>query len=346
MKYGTFILLVLTLLSTCGPAEDDAGPEPSETFDRQAMLASWANDVIEPAFAELARSSSALDQQAVAFAEEATAEKLTSLREAYLATYSSWQRAAPFTVGIASELRLTEQINIYPTDTQRLATGEVYDYALPSNIDVQGLPALDYLLYGVDTPSEYRRTIVALTSRLEELTTAVADHWADADTRQTYLENSGNSATASVDRTVNDYIFWYEKHLRAGKVGIPAGVFSSAPNADLVEVPYGGGNREMLLEGIDVARAFFVHEPGLKSYLDALDVRREGELLSNRIVANFDRARVQAEQLNASLGEQVTEDNRAMLQTYDALQANVILLKVDMLQALGINVDYVDADGD
>jgi hypothetical protein len=35
-----------------------------------------------------------------------------------------------------------------------------------------------------------------------------------------------------------------------------------------------------------------------------------------------------------------------MLQTYDELQKNVILLKVDMLQALNINVDYVDADGD
>lgn len=35
-----------------------------------------------------------------------------------------------------------------------------------------------------------------------------------------------------------------------------------------------------------------------------------------------------------------------MLQTYDELQKNVILMKVDMLQALNINVDYVDADGD
>jgi len=35
-----------------------------------------------------------------------------------------------------------------------------------------------------------------------------------------------------------------------------------------------------------------------------------------------------------------------MLSTYDGLQKNVVLLKVDMLQALNINVDFVDADGD
>ena len=35
-----------------------------------------------------------------------------------------------------------------------------------------------------------------------------------------------------------------------------------------------------------------------------------------------------------------------MLITYDVIQVAVVLLKVDMLQALNINVDYIDADGD
>jgi hypothetical protein len=35
-----------------------------------------------------------------------------------------------------------------------------------------------------------------------------------------------------------------------------------------------------------------------------------------------------------------------MLETYNELQRNVVFIKVDMLQALSIDVDYVDADGD
>ena len=35
-----------------------------------------------------------------------------------------------------------------------------------------------------------------------------------------------------------------------------------------------------------------------------------------------------------------------MTETFDALQMAVVLLKVDMLQAINISVDYVDADGD
>ena len=35
-----------------------------------------------------------------------------------------------------------------------------------------------------------------------------------------------------------------------------------------------------------------------------------------------------------------------MTEAYDALQLVVVALKVDMLQAFNVSVDYVDADGD
>ena len=43
---------------------------------------------------------------------------------------------------------------------------------------------------------------------------------------------------------------------------------------------------------------------------------------------------------------QINNDNTKFLQVFDAVQEVVVLLKVDMLQLLNINVDYVDADGD
>jgi hypothetical protein len=47
------------------------------------------------------------------------------------------------------------------------------------------------------------------------------------------------------------------------------------------------------------------------------------------------------------LRESIIEtDNTAMTMSYDELQKAVVLLKVDMLQALNVSVDYIDADGD
>ena len=43
---------------------------------------------------------------------------------------------------------------------------------------------------------------------------------------------------------------------------------------------------------------------------------------------------------------QIEFNNTDMLLTKDAIQLLVVYFKVDMLQALGVSVDYVDADGD
>ena len=52
------------------------------------------------------------------------------------------------------------------------------------------------------------------------------------------------------------------------------------------------------------------------------------------------------ESLDDNFALQLEQDYVKVLGTYDAIQLGVVLLKVDMLQALSINVDYVDADGD
>ena len=80
--------------------------------------------------------------------------------------------------------------------------------------------------------------------------------------------------------------------------------------------------------------------------MDFLNSIKNGTDLTQLINQQFELSRNKAENLNSSFADQVEIDNSLMLQTYDELQKNVILLKVDMLQALNINVDYVDADGD
>ena len=154
---------------------------------------------------------------------------------------------------------------------------------------------------------------------------------------------------------VNDYIFYYEKALRAGKVGIPAGVFSGTPLATHVEAYYSDGfSKELLMEALNAAQNFFNGKhfgsqqtgESLASYLDYLNTMKGGADLTQLINNQFESARDQAENLNSNFVVQIETENSEMLATYDELQKNVVYLKVDMLQALNINVDYVDADGD
>ena len=52
--------------------------------------------------------------------------------------------------------------------------------------------------------------------------------------RDEFVNKDGSTATSSVNKLVNDYLFYYEKFLRAGKIGMPAGVFSGDPLSDRV----------------------------------------------------------------------------------------------------------------
>ena len=60
----------------------------------------------------------------------------------------------------------------------------------------------------------------------------------------------------------------------------------------------------------------------------------------------WDIAQGEIDGLMDNFATQIEQDNNSMLITFDELQKAVVLLKVDMLQALNIQVDFVDADGD
>ncbi len=356
LTYPFFFLFAVLLFAGCGPdGVDDDGPVlPS--FDRRGMLTEWADEVVIPNLTNLETQLSALVAAQDTFARAANSTNLAALRESFTQAYLSWQRLSPLVIGKAEEIRLREQLNTYPADVVKIEANALAatpaNLELPSNTAAQGFPAVEYLLYGLEEGAlttgpqhlAYQAYLTQLVNRMAALTTTALADWNNGY-RDVFIQNDGNSATASIDRTVNDYIFYYEKFLRAGKVGIPAGIFSDDPLPDRAESLYAGNSLPLFLEALASSRDFFA-DRGLARYLDALDVRRDGELLSARIIRQFEVVRTTTAGLDSSFADQVTNDNQRMLALYDEMQKLVVLLKVDMLQALSINVDYVDADGD
>lgn len=353
-NYFFLLLPILFIAASCNPdaATDDDAPETN--FDRQEMLAGWVDNVIVPGYTDLETDLEALLLAVDGFDTSPSEASFAAVLPAFRTAYLSYQRISPFMISKAEEIRLREQLNTYPANTDLIEansrTGA--NLALPSNTAAQGFPALDYLLHGLEEDTiisgedaaDYRAYLHNVTTRMLTLTRDAADEWNDTN-RTAFIENDGNSATASIDRTVNDYIFYYEKFLRAGKVGIPAGIFSDDPLADRAEALHSGLSPELFDEALDASVDFFLNH-GLADYLDALNVTRDGEKLSTTIANQFSNAKARRALIDVAFAEQVETDNTKMLELYNELQRNVILMKVDMLQALSINVDYVDADGD
>lgn len=369
MKKAALFFFLFLLIWSCSE-DNPSGPDPDD-FDREAILVNWADNIILPALQAFSNSTDDLQNAGSAFADHPNQQTLDDLRSAWRENYLIWQHVSVFQMIEDTQFQFRNNVNLYPTDVtgieQNIADGN-YSLELPSQMTRQGFPALDYLLYGLaETDAEilefytthelansYQTYISDLVNRINQLSADVLEYW-ENEYRDPFVSNSGSGANASLDKMVNNYIYYYEKHLRAGKIGNPAGVFSPTPLPDRVEAFYSNGfSKELFMEALDAAQNFFNGNhfestqsgESLASYLDYLNTMKEGADLAQLINDQFDAAREQAGELNSDFAAQVDSDNTKMLATYDELQKNVVFMKTDMLQALNINVDYVDADGD
>lgn len=363
------VISCLVVLSGC--SEDDSAVDGPDNFDRAAMLENWADNIIIPAYENYAAKLNDLKSATSVFNTQKTEANLILIRAAWLEAYKAWQYVAMFEIGKAEELTLINYTNVFPVNVEdveeTIASGS-FNLDAINKQDEQGFAAIDYLLHGLGSSDEeivsiylqetaqsnHDDYLMALIDNLVFLSNSVLEDW-KSNYRDTFVNNVGSYATSSVNKLINDYIFYYEKHLRAGKIGIPAGVFSNTPLSDRVEALHSKGSSKALFDaGLNAMQDFFngrhfgKDETGesLKSYLDFLNSIKQGEDLSATINAQFNLVRQTASSLNGDFELQVVNNNDQMLQVYDQLQVNVINLKVDMLQALNIRVDFVDADGD
>ena len=155
----------------------------------------------------------------------------------------------------------------------------------------------------------------------------------------------------------NDFIYYYEKRFRANKIGIPAGVFSGGTLPDRVEAYYKRSvSKTLATEALNAITKFFdgvafdnnssQTGPSFSDYVDFLETTKNDSPLGDLITDQFEISKTAIGELNDDFTIQLDENKLKMLEAYDKIQAAVVLMKVDMLQALNINVDYVDADGD
>jgi len=361
------IVFLSVLINACSSDRTDDPLSLVDDFDRGSMLTNLSDNIIIPSYEDFAAKMTSMKNAGQTFTASPDQNSLEQFRASWLDAYKSWQRVEMFNIGKAEELQYSYYMNVYPltvSDVENNIVNGGYDLNSVNNQDAQGFPALDYLLYGIaDNDSDllamysngpdatkYSNYINAILNQMNSLTQEVLSHW-KSSYRATFIDSRSNTATSSLNKLVNDFIFYYEKGLRANKIGIPAGIFSSSPLHNKVEAFYRKDiSKELVLDALQAVEDFYNGKhfnsnttgESFKSYLIYLD--RNDIYVSTR--DQFNAARLEINNLSNNLSEQVITDNSKMTRAYDELQKAVVLLKVDMLQAFSINIDYVDADGD
>jgi hypothetical protein len=336
----------------------------------------WADQFIIPAHKKFKEDLESLNNSIENFVSSVNEENFKLIKDNWLIAYKSWQYIEMFDIGKAEEINFSPRMNIYPVNTERTdlnISNRVDDIENPNNYSSQGFPTLDYLLHGIASSdseilniyltaddsfeiNNYLKYLKLVSNQMLELTNSVIDDW-DNSYRDTFISSTENTATSSINMMTNDFIYYYEKRFRANKIGIPAGVFSGGTLPDRVEAYYKRSvSKTLATEALNAITKFFdgvafdsnssQTGPSFSDYVDFLETKKNDSPLGDLITDQFEISKTAIGELNDDFTIQLDENKLKMLEAYDKIQAAVVLMKVDMLQALNINVDYVDADGD
>lgn len=372
-KLATFFLLTL-LIAACGSNGSDPSPEDNAK-DRQLVLTRWADHIIIPSYENFQGVLGAMEEKAIAFTASPDEPSLLAFREAWVNAYLAWQKVELFEFGPADKYTLRNFFNIYPADVSGIIANmsdPAANLDLPAAYATQGFPALDYLLNGVgaddaailaayttDPDAEKRIAYIhRVTSRMTALLNSVVSEWPTY--RETFITKTGLDIGSSMGLVTNAYVLYYERYIRSGKIGIPSGAAigsTGVPYPEKVEAYYKKDiSRDLAKRAHEAAEDFFngrdavagTEGHSFESYLDALGAKdpATGTLLSEIINNQFAAITAEVDQLSPSLYDQIQTDNQQMTDTYNAMQALVRMLKVDMTSAMSVTITYTDNDGD
>ena len=376
MKFNKFFFITFFILSIIFSCSDDSSSSSSDGYNRQALLSNIVNNIIIPAHNNFKNELDLFKSNVEVFDNNRDITNLQQLQNQFVEAYKAWQHIEMFNIGYAEEIFYASKMNIYPANISRIS-----DNINAANIDLdsnsnqysaQGFPALDYLLFGLAEDNQSILNIYLssgqdnltmnylniLSNKMVENTDSVIDYW--QSNKESFINSSGNSSTSSLNMLSNDFVYYFEKGLRANKIGIPAGVWSGELPQN-VEAYYKGNISKLLaIEGLHASYNFFngihfgsnqIDGEGLYDYLAYLDDTNYSDStmfigLEDDIVYSFENSMQKLLLLNDNFAVQIQTDNMKMLEAYDAIQQGVVRLKTNMLSILGISVDYYDADGD
>lgn len=373
MKKVIFFLgLVITVFS-CSSGDSGSDNSGGKNFDRAVLLANWADNIIIPSYENYQTKVTTLSTNVATFTATPTVANLQMLRTSWYEAYKAYQYVAIYGFGKALDSNFKEIANTYPTNTTGIednVTSGNYNLSLQAQYAKQGLPALDYLLNGLGADdativtfyttnakaTNYKKYLTDVSAKLKLTIDIVVTDWKTGGYRNTYVANTGTSVSGAVNITTNNFVKNLEKDIRTVKLGIPAGLASNGVKfPEKTEALYKGNvSKELLNISLKASQDFFNGKyftsattgESLKTYLDFVNAAPGGKKLSETINEQYTAIFAANNDLNVSLANQINTDNAKIINAYNVLQKNVTYVKLDMMQALNITIDYVDGDGD
>ncbi len=363
-RFFLWLCLPIALASVGCVAEGDKGLVCTGDYDQAPLLNNVANDLIVPAYAELASSTQALKSSMDATFPNLDANSLDELQSLYITAYQSWQPAAQYEFGPAESIQLRSKLNNFPTNEALIEaniTAGTYDLDAPDNY-FGGFPALDYLLFGLGEDdalilskyttepqaAAYTQYLKDVIDHISEKSMWVSGQWGEASTINEFTDNRGTAAGTSLSNIINALNENFEITKR-DRIGIPSGILTlGITQGSEVEGKYAGISLDLAKRSVQASLNLFQggSGEGLDDILNSVEARKENTPLASLITNQFNTIQTALNAIEGPLETAVDNDAIDVQNAYNELSRQVVNIKTDMPSVLCVAITYVDNPSD
>lgn len=365
------VLVVTGLTGLLLSCVEDSGEETQQETARKPVLENLASNVIIPGYENLHAQMTLLDQSVKNFTSDPNQANLEALRTDFISTYSQWEKVSFLEFGPAFSQTLRAEFNTFPTDNFSIDNAiESGEFSLTgfSTTNRRGLPAMDYLIYGLaDTDEEIvakynidenagnrKEYLLAVSQLILNKIDLVYNQWlpSGGNYQEEFIQKDGTDVGSSFGEMVNALSQYLERFSRDARMGIPLGKRSQGVIIPRnVEAYYSQQSIPLLQAHISGMKDFYLGKQGDtdgKGFYELLQEIRAGEDegLADRILAQFDLILGRLDQVPSPLSTTIQTNPAPAEAAHQELQKQVILIKTEFSSALGVLITYQDNDGD
>lgn len=334
------------------------------------MLQHLGRQIILPQHRRLMQETGRLEQLARAFEDAPDAAGLQAMRRQWKETAAVWRQVELYEFGPAMEDFVHYKIFRRPVRRLKIERyikgGKALDSVFIANIatTAKGLPSIEYLIFPSDKGEAVlpafegdgggrrREYLHALCLDLHKTASDLYESW-DPEAGD-YLsvfgaaDSTGNHMQGSISLLANQMVVLHEGIVRF-RLSEPLGLgLGGVPQPGQVEARRSAFSLELLRHNLEGFALAFTGGagPGFDDYLDYLHSGPPEEALSARIKNQIDAVRRRLDAVDMPLHLAVIERTGRVKELHDEFSRLLVLLKVDMVNVLGVTITFSKYDGD
>lgn len=351
------VMITVAVFYACSKSSGDNGGNnnPGNDAFKTAMLTNYADNLIVPAYTDFQSKVNVLETAVNNFLNAPSAGTLDAVRPVFKDAYLSFERISMPFLGPASSISANTYINTFPALAAKIEAGiqsGVYDFTISVLSDsIQGLPALDYLLFSTGAVAQFSATDAAnrkkyvrdVVTRIKLLTQNVLTQW-NGGYRAVFIASLKTDVGSSIGSLINQFALEMDR-MKGPRIGWPFGKQSNGTVfANKCEAYYAGFSGALAVENLSSLKNYYTGGSG--SGIDDYLVLLKKDQLNKDVLAQFDVAINALKAIPDPMSAAFTNNAALVEEAYKQVQKLLTLLKTDVASATAVQINYMDNDGD